>query len=115
MDLTKYNRQLLEVFTDAEIDEIKNTLLKLINYPCHNRAAERHLKIVTETLTEVVGFEKRNCLVRQNLQVTKIDEKIRPKAAICCAYIFTTPIQQKFSEVYHFKPEKYFCYGKPFI
>ena len=53
-------------FTDAEIDKIRNTLLKL-NYPCHNQAVKVRVKVVAEALAQVVEFE-RDCFVRHFYQ-----------------------------------------------
>ena len=83
------------------MNEIASTLLKL-NFPCHNQAVERHVEVVTEVSAQVVGFEKKNCLVRQKL-VTKIDENILRNAAICSVGIFIVLLQKKFNKPYHFQ------------
>ena len=64
--------------TDAEIDEIRNTPLKL-NYPCHNQTVERHVKVVTEASAQVVGFERRDGLIRQKLKSRKLMKKFTSK------------------------------------
>ena len=51
--------------------KIKNTLLKL-NYVCHNQAEEWHVKVVTYTSAQLVGFKSRNGLKRQKPKSHKL-------------------------------------------
>ena len=49
-------------FTAADVDEIRNALLKL-NYSFHNHR-ERHVKVVIEASAQGVEFERRDDLIR---------------------------------------------------
>jgi hypothetical protein len=51
-------------FTDLQIENLRNQPL-FLNHPCHNQSVERHVKLVTEASSQVVGFERRDGFIRQ--------------------------------------------------
>ena len=47
---------IIRSFIDAEIDKIRNTLLKL-KYPCLNQSVKRHVKAVAKAPAHAVEFK----------------------------------------------------------
>ena len=64
--------------SSSEIASIADSPLKL-DRPCHNQAVERHVKIVTEESGQVVGYERRDGLIRQKLKSRMIVKKFDTK------------------------------------
>ena len=50
-----------------------------LDHPCHNQAVERHVKAVTEVSGQVVGYERRDGLIRQKLKSRMIIKKFDTK------------------------------------
>ena len=63
----------LKDMTNLEIDGF--LLKKLImEHPCYtsNQTVEHHIKLVTEASASVVGFERRDGVIRQKIQSRKL-------------------------------------------
>jgi len=66
---------------DLDDTSIAQMLTKplVLQHPCHNRAVERHVKLVTEAASVVTGYEKRDGMIRQKIQsrllMSKFDSK----------------------------------------
>ena len=60
--------------SSSEIASTGDNPLKL-DHPCHNQAVERHVKVVTEASGQVVGYERRDGLIRQKLKSRMIIKK----------------------------------------
>jgi len=57
--------------TDQQLDNILEQPLRL-SQPCHNQAVERHVKLVTEASSTVVGYHRRDGLIRQKVRSHKL-------------------------------------------
>ena len=55
----------------CKLEDIRESPLKFA-HPCHNQAVERHVKLVTEACSSVVGFESRDGLIRLNICSRKL-------------------------------------------
>ena len=55
----------------TDIEQCRTKPLQL-NHPCHNQCVERHVKLVTEAAAQVVGFERRDGLIRQKIKSRKL-------------------------------------------
>ena len=64
--------------SDSKIGVSRKNLLKL-SHPCHNQHVERHVKLVTEALSQVCGINYRDKLIRQKLKSRQITKKLHPK------------------------------------
>ena len=51
-------------FSYEEINELRLRTLKL-DHPCHDRAVERHVKLVIEASASTTGHERRDGMIRQ--------------------------------------------------
>ena len=69
-----------------------DNLLKL-DHPCHNQAVERHVKVVTEASGQVVGYEKRDGLIRQKLKSRMIMKKFDTKQQFLAVPVNTDEVQ----------------------
>jgi len=80
LDSIKDISQTLDVMDsdDTSIAQMLTTPL-VLQHPCHNQAVERHVKLVSEAASVVTGYEKRNGMIRQNMQsrllMSKFDSK----------------------------------------
>ena len=64
--------------SSSEIASIADNPLKL-DHPCHNQAVERHVKVVTKASGQVIGYERRDGLIRQKLESRMIMKKFDTK------------------------------------
>ena len=53
------------------IEQFRTKPLRL-DHPCHNQSVERHVKLVSEASQTVVGFEKRDGLIRMKIKSRKL-------------------------------------------
>jgi len=53
--------------SDGDIEHIRDNPLHL-KQPCHNQAVERHVELVAEAASSVVGFGRRKGLIRQKIR-----------------------------------------------
>ena len=54
--------------SDSEIEDCRMKPL-ILHHPCHNQTVERHVKLVTEASAQVTGFERRDRLIRQKINL----------------------------------------------
>ena len=64
--------------TDDEIERARVTPLVFLN-PCHNQQVERHVKLVTEASGSVVGYARRDGLIRQRIRSRKLMKSFTSK------------------------------------
>ena len=64
--------------SDSEIEDCRMKPL-ILHHPCHNQTVERHVKLVTEALAQVTGFESRDGLIRQKIRSRKLLKKFDTK------------------------------------
>ena len=64
--------------SDSEIEDCRMKPL-ILHHPCHNQTVERHVKLVTETSAQVIGFETRDGLNRQKIRFRKLLKKFDTK------------------------------------
>ena len=55
---------------NKEIEAFQQLKLNL-EYPCHNQAIKRHIKLVSETSAAVAGFKNRDGLIQQKIRSRK--------------------------------------------
>ena len=58
-----------------EIENFRNEKL-VLRHPCHSQAVERSVKVVSEACAEVIGFQRRDGLIRQTLKSRKLQPKV---------------------------------------
>lgn len=63
------------------IDMIRSEqpFIEIDNYPCHNQAVERHVKLVTETAGCVCGEDNRDGFIRARLESRRKMQKFESK------------------------------------
>ena len=59
-----HKQSTLNHLLNKEIEAFQQHKLNL-KHPCHNEAAERHIKLVSEASTAVAGFQNRNGLIQK--------------------------------------------------
>ena len=54
-------------YSDADVVNLRTNRL-ILDHPCHSQAVERMIKVVSESSSQVVGFERRDGHIRQTLK-----------------------------------------------
>ena len=47
----------------------------VLHHPCHKQSVERHVKRVAEESAQVVGFDRRDGVIRQKIKSCKLMKK----------------------------------------
>lgn len=71
-------------YTDAEVRGFRDQKL-VLKHPCHNQAVERHIKVVSESSSKVVGNWRRDGLIRQKLKSRRLIKRYDTKNQYKCA------------------------------
>ena len=80
--------------SSSEIASVADNLLKF-DHPCHNQAIESHVKVVTEASSQVVGYERRDGLIRQKLKSRMIMKKFDTKQQFVAGPVNTDEVQPR--------------------
>ena len=80
--------------SSSEIASVADNPLKF-DHPCHNQAVERHVKVVTEVSGQVVGYERRDRLIRQKLKSRMIMKKFDTKQQFVAVPVNTDEVQSR--------------------
>ena len=62
-----------------ELEKIREVLLTL-RHPYHNQCVERHIKVITDASSRVVGKERRDGIIRLTLKSRKLMKKKQTKS-----------------------------------
>ena len=62
---------LISRLTDDDIPKIRDDKL-VLKHPCHTQAVERYIRVVSEASSQVVGFPRRDGLIRQKVKSRKL-------------------------------------------
>jgi hypothetical protein len=68
--------------TDEEILNVRDHKL-ILKHPCHTQAVERCIKVVSDASSEVLGFPRRDGLIRQRLRSRKLVKHFDAKKDYC--------------------------------
>ena len=55
-----------------------------VDHPCHNQAAERHVKLITEASLRVARFERRDGMILQKIKSRKLMPSLNTKKKFSC-------------------------------
>ena len=65
-------------YSDADVVNLRTNRL-ILDHPCHSQAVERMIKVVSESSSQVVGFERRDGHIRQTLKSRHKQKKFDAK------------------------------------
>ena len=70
-------------YKDEEVGSFRDQKL-VLKHPCNNQAVERHVKVVSEASSKVVGPDRRDGLIRQKLKSRRLMKCFNTKSDYSC-------------------------------